>query len=155
MALKKLEAQKKEIEELNSELALAKKRDKAQNEEIEELNSRAKKREEEDRLKRKDVESQVIKENEVEALVIAKESHVADSKNNAEVNGDSSFIKQNQKVENAVDEKSVIEKPQQEHIDEEVEKPKQEFKWERHNIDDEVEKVARDDDDGNLNNSLV
>ena len=68
MALKKLEAQKKEIEELNSELALAKKRDKAQNEEIEELNSRAKKREEEDRLKKKDVESQVIKENEVEAL---------------------------------------------------------------------------------------
>ena len=124
--MKKLEAQKEEIKELESELA------------------KAKKLEEENKLK-KDVESEVKKEKIKEAddvvvpLVKAKESHAVDTKKNAEFDG--SFVKQNEKVETAVDEKSVIEKP------------RQEFKFERHNIDDEVENAAKDDE--KLQDSLV
>ena len=152
-AVKKLEAQREEIADLKKDKENALKKLESQKQEIEELNSelqaQIKKLEEEKKLK-KDVESDMknkkMEEHADDAralLVKANESHAADSKNNAEVDGESSFKKQDEKVGNAVDEKSVIEKPHQE------------FKFERHNIDDEVEKVAKDDDDMNLDNSLV
>ena len=82
-------------------------------------------------------------EDDVEPLVKAKESHAVDTMKKADDDGESSFVKQNDKVDNAVDEKSVIEKPNQE------------FKFERHNLDEEVEKSVKDDNDEKLQNSLV
>ena len=165
-SLKKLEAQKEEIQELKSELAQAKKREdenrkekekalkkvETQKQEIQGLESelaKLKKLEEENNKVKKSLESEVknkkIEEipDSFDAHVNAKESQAGDSKENADVAGESSFVKQNEKVENAVDEKSVIEKPNQE------------FQFERHNIDDEVEKAEKADNEEKLQNSLA